>query len=263
MDPVLNCTHMASQSGPILKPRNIVPSITPTELLAFAAPETAQLTNHGGPILSSVQVQAIFWGEAWGQSPQSDLIPQFGDFFNFILTSSLMDMLAEYGVGHGQYLGAVTLTNPALGMRVSDDQIQQGLQGWIQNQSVSQPGANTLYFVYLPPGVTVDIQGQSSCTDLCGYHNHINGQIFYAVEPYIDCAGCQFGNGIFDSLTKVSSHELCEAVTDPALNAWFDDGSGDEIGDICNGSMMSLGGFIVQGEWSNNQNACVVAPAAP
>jgi len=75
-------------------------------------------------------------------------------------------------------------------------------------------------------------ESQASCVDYCGYHNHINKTVFYAVEPYITCPGCNFGT-ILDSLTKVSSHELAEAVTDPALDAWWDPNTGDEIGDIC------------------------------
>ena len=255
---------MASHPGNIAPPRNIVPLITPQELAVFSPSPAAHLSNHGGPILSSVEVQAVFWGNAWQQAPQSTLISQLGSFFGFILQSSLMDLLAEYGpIGHGNYLGPVTVTSPSLGTTISDTQIQQALQGWIQGQLVTQPHANTLYFIYLPPGVVSTNGGQSSCSQYCGYHNHINGQIFYAVEPYINCAGCQFGTGIFDSLTKVSSHELCEAITDPALNAWFDSNSGEEIGDICNGSVTTLGGFVVQTEWSNNQNSCALTGPPP
>jgi hypothetical protein len=247
-----------------MTPRNIVPLIAPHELEAFATP-TATLTYHGGPVLSAVRVQAIFWGDPWQHTPLNALIPQLGDFFNSILKSSLMDLLAEYSVpgsaiGHGQYLGAVALTTPALGATVSDVQIQQTLQKWISSKTVVQPDANTLYFVYLPPGVVSTLDTAGSCTEYCGYHSHINGQIFYAVEPYLDCRGCMFANGIFESLTKVSSHELCEAITDPALNAWSDDNSGNEIGDICNAGMATLGGFVVQTEWSNAQKACASAP---
>jgi hypothetical protein len=48
-------------------------------------------------------------------------------------------------------------------------------------------------------------------------------------------------------------------VTDPALNAWFDD-TGNEIGDICNSSIVQLGGFFIQTEWSNRANACISIP---
>jgi hypothetical protein len=247
-------------------PRKIVPLLTPHQQAAFAATApVAQLAHHGGPLLSAVQVQAVFWGDAWQQPAQSALIPQLGQFFTFILQSSLMDLLAEYGVqgkpiGHGQFLGSVTVTTPALGGTVSDDQIQQALQGWIQDQTVVQPNPNTLYFVYLPPDVVSTMGNDRSCVNYCGYHNHTGNGVYYAVEPFITCVGCTFGNGVLDSLTKVSSHELCEAITDPALDAWFDDNSGDEIGDICNGGVTNLGGYVIQTEWSNRQGGCVIAP---
>jgi hypothetical protein len=59
--------------------------------------------------------------------------------------------------------------------------------------------------------------------------------------------------------TTSSTHELCEAITDPALGTWWDPNTGDEIGDICNRQTATLGGYVVQTEWSNAQNACVVA----
>lgn len=101
--------------------------------------------------------------------------------------------------------------------------------------------------------------GDKSCQTFCGYHSHVGNNIFYAVEPFIMCGGCTFGQ-VLDSLTKVSSHELFEASTDPALNAWFDDNGGNEIGDICNTTVQKLGPYTVQPEWSNADNACRLAP---
>jgi hypothetical protein len=155
--------------------------------------------------------------------------------------------------------GPGTLTG---GVRtVSDTHIQQALQGWIAVGTAPANTANTLYFIYLPPDVVSTLGTDKSCVQYCGYHSHINGTVFYSVEPYLACAGCTFGS-VFDSLTKVGSHELCEAVTDPALNAWWDPTTGDEIGDICNTSTLRLGGYLVQAEWSNAQAGCVAAPPA-
>jgi hypothetical protein len=93
----------------------------------------------------------------------------------------------------------------------------------------------------------------------CGYHEHIEN-VYYAVIPFVNCAGCVFPGEILDTLTEVCSHELAEAVTDPELNAWWDPVN-DEIGDICNRHAARLGGFLVQTEWSNAEQACVlVAP---
>ena len=249
-------------------PRQIVPTLSPLEHASMnvLAPG-AHLTYHNGPVISAVEVVAIFWGAAWAQPAQSALIAWLNQFFDFILTSPYIDLLAEYSVaghaiGHGHRISTVTMSSsePGAGGVVSDAQIQQALQAWIANGSVPPTTANTLYFVYLPPGVSSTLGPDQSCQVFCGYHSHINGAIYYAVEPYITCLGCSFGQ-IRDSLTKVSSHELCEAITDPALSAWWDDSTGNEIGDICNGTALQFGGFTIQSEWSNQANNCLSQPA--
>nr|MDQ2741834.1 hypothetical protein [Chloroflexota bacterium] len=121
---------------------------------------------------------------------------------------------------------------------------------------VPQPTANSLYFVYLPPGVTVTAGGGRSCLSFCGYHDAITSQIYYAVMPYPGCNGCTGNLATLDALTVVSSHELCEAITDPLPGqGWYDDANG-EIGDICAWQTGTLGSYTIQLEWSNARNAC-------
>jgi hypothetical protein len=255
-----------------MPPRHIVPLLTPQELATpVTAAPTAHLTYHGGHLLSAVEVFTVFWGAAWQQAPQSALITQLHQFFDFFLTSSSLDQLHEYSVagmtiGYGRRVGTTTITAPEPGnvvagggREVTDSQIQQALQGWIQDGTLPHPNGNTLFFVYLPPDVTSLLGGDRSCQVFCGYHNHVGGTIFYAVESYVTCNGCTFGQ-VLDTQTKISSHELCEAITDPALDAWWDDNGGNEVGDICNSDVHQLGGFTVQSEWSNKANACVLAP---
>jgi hypothetical protein len=64
-------------------------------------------------------------------------------------------------------------------------------------------------------------------------------------------------------LTKVSSHELCETITDPTLTAWWDPSNGWEIGDLCNIQTTRLGGYLVQLEWSQLNGACLISPHSP
>ena len=97
------------------------------------APPSPQLTYRNGPLLSAVEVFVIFWGEAWQQAPQNDLVTRLNQFFDFILTSALMDQLSEYGVpgtqiGHGKRTGTIILTSPVLKSSVQDSAIQQFLQ---------------------------------------------------------------------------------------------------------------------------------------
>ncbi|MGB8344089.1 MAG: hypothetical protein WCD86_04350 [Ktedonobacteraceae bacterium] len=243
------------------KPIRIVPmSITEIAKPAAVPP---QLVYNGGTVLASVQVFTVFWGSAWQQSPLSDLIPELNGFFDSILSSALIDQLAEYDtsqyqIGHGTRIGTVTLTTSDPATSIADSDIQQMLNNAIANNSAfPQPSANTLYFVYLPSGVTVTMSGSSSCQSFCGYHDAINGQIFYAVEPHPDCAGCTSSLSTFDALTNTSSHELCEAITDPVPGqGWYDQNNG-EIGDICAWQTKQVGSYTVQKEWSNKANSCL------
>ena len=244
----------------------IVPLHLPSELWqpapGIAAPPAAQLTYRGGPLLQSVKVFTIFWGTAWQAAPNSALASQLNQFFQFVVSSALLDQLAEYSVpghpiGHGSFLGTVTITQPPLSQSVTDAAIQQTLQQEIQNDAaVPQPDANTLYFIYLPPGTAVVQGGSRSCQAFCGYHDTFGNGIYYAVMPFPGCAGCLGGLADLDALTSTSSHELCEAITDPVPGqGWYDDTHG-EIGDICAWQTRKLGSYTVQLEWSNQGATC-------
>jgi hypothetical protein len=245
----------------------IVPLHLPGTVLerpaGVAAPPGPHLTYRGGPLLSAVQVFTVFWGAYWKKSAGVTLAGNINKFFKYILTSPLIDQLAEYNVpqykiGHGALTGTITLTKPAVPTSVSDAAIQHLVQNEIlSNPSFPHPGPNVLYFLYLPSGVAVVQGGGRSCQAFCGYHDNINGQIFYAVMPYPGCQGCTGGLSVLDALTSTSSHELCEAITDAIPGqGWYDDVHG-EIGDICAWQTKKVGNYTVQLEWSNKANACI------
>ena len=251
---VRHSAHSAGHSDAI----RIVPLHHPQALQASAP----QLTYRNGPLLFAVEVFTVFWGTSWNSAPQITLMNDMNVFFDYILSSALIDQLAEYNAGtykisHGKRTGTTVIT-PATASSVNDTTIQTELQSAIAtNSAFPQPGANTLYFLFMPQGVKVVQGGSASCQAFCGYHNDINGQIFYAVMPYPGCAGCTGGLQPFDALTSTSSHELCEAITDPIPGqGWYDDSNG-EIGDICAWKTKKIGQYTVQLEWSNKANQCI------
>jgi len=237
--------------------------IVPLRDEVLAAPAAApSLTYRGGPLLPAVEVFTIFWGDVWAQDPLAATAQQIDQFFDFVVTSPLLDQLAEYNVagmtiGHGSRTGSVTLS-AAPPPSVADADIQSFLQKEISTDpAVPQPTANSLYFIFLPPGVTSTLNGAASCSNFCGYHSDIGGNVFYAVMPYPDCSGCTGSLSVLDALTSTTSHELCEAITDPVPGqGWYDDQNG-EIGDICAWKTKRLGAFMVQLEWSNNAGSCI------
>jgi hypothetical protein len=238
--------------------------IVPLRTQVAAPVTTPNLTYRGGPLLGSVQVFTFFWGAAWQQDPPAGLMRQVNQFFDYVVSSPLVDQLAEYSIpstaiGHGTTVGTVTVTNPApAGASISDSDVQQLIQQEIANDpAVAKSTPNSLYYVYLPAGVSVTKGGGASCSAFCGYHDAIGGQLFYAVMPYPDCSGCHGGLSALDALTSTSSHELCEAITDPVPGqGWYDDSNG-EIGDICSWQTKQLGVYTVQLEWSNSAGRCM------
>ena len=115
-------------------PIRIVPLHVPEGLLAplAAAPAPApHLTYRGGPLLTDVKVFTVYWGAAWQTDPQLvQMATSLDQFFGYVLTSPLLDQMAEYSqggqaIGHGSWIGRAMVTAPAPQHVVSDAQIQQ------------------------------------------------------------------------------------------------------------------------------------------
>ncbi len=241
----------------------VVPLRRPEEFAARKiAAATAQLTYRGGPLITGVKIFTLFWGSAWSQSENQQTASRLNDFFTYLVTSPLMDQLSEYSVdqssiGHGSFVGTLTVAAKDPASPLPDADIQQFVTQQTSLGSVPAADKNTVYFVFLPPGITVEQGGSSSCQSFCGYHDAIDSKIFYAVMPYPDCDGCLGGLSVFDALTATSSHEFCEAITDPIPGkGWYDDNNG-EIGDICAWQFKPAGSYTLQLEWSNSAGKCI------
>ena len=255
---------MASQGAvqQVSEATRIVPMYE-ADVSAPPAATPAHLTYRGGPLLAAVEVFTVFWGAAWETGSDAQLVTRLNDFFDAIVSSALLDQLGEYSVasyqiGHGKRIGTTNVLTPNPATSVDDSRIQQMLENQIMgNASFPKPGADTLYFVFLPSGVTVSQGGSTSCQEFCGYHNNTGSGTYYAVMPYPACAGCTGTLQTFDALTSTVSHELCEAITDPVPGeGWYDDTHG-EIGDICAWRTKTVGTYTVQLEWSNERGQCV------
>jgi hypothetical protein len=226
------------------------------------APANVQLSYRGGPLLTSVQLYAVYWGTSWQSSAAAQaLVTGMDRFFSDILVSPLLDQLGEYSVGakkigRGKFLGSSVRSEGAPSGGVTDAAVRKQLQRWLRAKAVPKAGAQSLYFIFLEPGVVSSMGGSKSCQNYCGYHDAA-GAVYYALMPYPSCAGCLGGMAVLDALTATSSHELCEAITDPVPGTgWYDDTNG-EIGDICAWQFRRQGAHMVQLEWSNAQRRCV------
>lgn len=145
------------------EPIKIVPLYPIGEVKGFASPP--KLVYNNGPLLSSVQVFTVFWGAAWQQPPLSDYVQSLNSFFDFILTSPLMDQLAEYStteqqIGHGRRIGTTVITTSDPGSSVTDNDIQQMLNDAIASNSVLPQPTSQYTLLCVPPKWSRRVHGR-------------------------------------------------------------------------------------------------------
>jgi hypothetical protein len=239
------------------------------------AAKSGKLKYYGGPVLGNPKVVAVMWGAV-----DSTTASKAGAFYAALLASPAFSWLTEYDtktqkIGAGSFEKSVRITPANKSKNLTDAQVAKELAAQIKKKTLPAPDADTVYMVHFAPGIHIDLDGSGSCESggFCGYHNaYKSGSkvIAYAVLPDMGTgSGCDLGCGSgasFDRVTAVASHELTEATTDPQVGlakglaaplAWYDP-NGGEIGDLCAGETGKVKGYVVQKEWSNSANACIL-----
>lgn len=232
---------------------------------------------YGGSVFSTVNVVTVIWGDHVNQQTIDGITTFSADIVN----STYMDQMAEYATVHhkgvnghgstkqhilrGSYFGQVQIAPKHDGLQITDDDIRKELSFQIKNGVLPPNDLDTLYMIYFPSNMTIDLDGLISCQDFGAYHfakktGRLSGNnMFYSVEP--EC------NSGFDFLTFAASHEFAEATTDniptPGSNpdfpqAW-NDAHGFEVGDLCNftGTLTDgVNNYQVTQFYLNSKNAC-------
>ena len=234
----------------------------------------ANLTDHGGPVIRTPRVVAIFWGPSWNGALAAS-------------TSTLQSFLANFGVTGewlviNQYSNIAQLSKSVTAWvdgdvsnapptNVTDSLVQQEVLHYLQSQKATfDPSA--IYEVFLPKESYASYGNETSCggphLTFCAYHSNFfsgGNDIRYASLPYPSCSGCQWtGWSDVQNFEHFVGHETREAATDPDGTAWFDS-RGYEADDKCawspapfldptNTTSTSYG---YQWEWSNLAGACV------
>src|SRR5206468_7850362 len=241
--------HVLPAPAAVRSPHDTQPTDAPAHDGAGVYPAnygSGQLLYHGaGHQIPTASFFAIYWNSTVADSK----LTATGNTLHSTIESFVSNFSnsADYSVIQ-QYSKADTIQPVLLwaGERVDKQPTQSSIsdsrvQSYIASLFTSsvqpvQPNPNTLYAVYFPSGMKINLQGGMSCSSFCGYHGHFSyygTDIKYAVFPYTDCRACSMsGKTVFDILTIVSSHEIREAVTDPDLNAWYDS-VGYEADDKC------------------------------
>ncbi len=271
-------TALAGTSA-VAAPRHSQPVRTQAGTAGTACQDTPKLGYSNGPLIQHVKVVDVFY------SPGFKYKAMLESYYAAITQSAYFDWLTEYNAPNGSFKisrGSFLLSfedtnaNPTTVKTVNPETYLKGL---LAANKLPKPDDDTIYMMYFPSGVDPTDGSGPSCINngnYCAYHasyTDAGGQLVrYGVMPDMEAGSCAMGCGPpgFDSFTDVSSHELIEAVTDPDNGTgWYDVGVGandpnncGEIGDICatggTGETGTVNGYVVQKEWSNKNNGCIV-----
>ena len=250
---------------------------------ADAAPDASRppvpalpvIPNQGGPVIAAPEIVSVTW--------QGDSIASGLEAFDAWMVKSAFwkDMMAEWGVGPGTYVGAFHVPTAAPAT-LDDADIQKLLTDGFAAGKIPRPNGSRIYTVYPPAGTTVTNFGTEGCSGFQAYHYSLSvpasaagpaATALYAVAPR--CADTQ-GQTPLDFVTWGQSHEVMETASDPIYSspAWRIDVQSlatpqqGENADLCTGHPTRVDGFTVTRNWSNvaakaGARPCVPAPPGP
>jgi len=227
------------------------------------------LLYHGGPVQSSgTQVRAIYWGSSWSNATfKGDKISGLDTIYSSVQGTGYAHTNSEYADGSGNHVNTTTISQ--LGDLIDTSATPSGAPTTAQvlaevaKETGNNPVANAYYPVYSarPRGTA----------GYCAWHSTgtINGVsvqfgFFFNLDgdPGCDPAdpSTTHSQGL-EALANVTGHELSEMLTDPKLNAWYDQ-QGAENADKCAWKFsgnVTIGGqsWKIQGNWSNAASGCI------
>jgi hypothetical protein len=237
--------------GPSLRLEQLESRTVPTILFDNAT--TATVSDGGGPVITHPDVDLVFWGSGWDSA--QTLMSSVTSSINTLMNSPYLSGLSQYrGVGNGQLLRTdfISTTSPAANSSYGD--FAFFLQTNLNNGTLPvtpNMDSQILYMVIPQPGTTDPIDGFQ------GEHN----RSFSNVGPFH--YGWTQNIGSVDDITRLFSHELTEAVTDPEGTAFqVNPTNSFSWNEICDGEAENytyrLDGVLVQSYFSQADNAYAI-----
>jgi len=217
---------------------------------------------HSGPVMHSTTVIPVFWGSSWSNANfAGDKVSGLDYLYSDIGGSAYAHTNSEYTDGAGN-VNTVAISK---GTDLKDSAPTQSgapSTGQVLAAVAQATGGSPTPGAYYP----VYSDQPRGNAGYCAWHTNgtINGikvqfGFFFNLDGDPGCdpqAPTNLGHSQgLSALANVSGHELSEMLTDPQLNAWYDQ-QGNENADKCawtfNG-LVTIGGqqWKIQGNWSN------------
>jgi hypothetical protein len=208
------------------------------------------INYNGGPVLQGnpVPIYLIWYGNWNGSgSNTAATVSLVEHYVNSLGNTPYEKINSTYGDTTGNVSGNVTLGGAIFdtgsqGTRLTNNRLSAIVTRSFSNGLPTDP--NGVYFVL----TSSNVSERGFCSSFCGFHTHqtLNGTDIkwaFVGNPDRCQSACEIqstgpnspatGVGGADGLINVLTHEQQEAISDPDLNAWFDN-SGQENADKCN-----------------------------
>jgi hypothetical protein len=236
-----------------------------------------QCTNgicyHGGPVMGGTIPIYYIWYGNWSGNTATTLLPTL---VSDLSGSGYEHINTTYSITNGTLVsGAMTLAGTgfdsySLGTALTDANIKSIVAAY----AGATPDPKGIYFVL----TSADVNETSGfCTQYCGWHTHgtinnVDVKYSFVGNPARCLSACADqstspnGNAGADGMASIIAHESEEAISDPDLNAWYDQ-RGAENADKCawtfgttsiagNGSIYNFTGasgtnWLIQRNWVN------------
>jgi hypothetical protein len=142
----------------------------------------------GGPIVGDLLQHSIFLGSGWADPGLRAREPQLGNLLANIRDQAQLDAVEEAGVKN---LFGPTTSFEKLDMagarNISDLEIQSVLAGMFKDGQLPRPSADSIYVVFLDPGLHSTLGSLVADKHYVAYHGFFNAsgaKIHYAVVPF-------------------------------------------------------------------------------
>ena len=241
-------------------------------------PAWPQLPSNGGLILKPMRLVTIVAPGPSGADPLASSLFEFGDAL--LASSWWTTMGADFGLGVAESPTTIRITGPA----ITTNPDQAAMEAYITSAIAGKadPDGNTMYMLYLPPGIVAfddtNDAPNTGCLYYGGYHTAFSTG---GTDGWGFAQRCGGGLPDLENLTVIGSHEIIEGATDPLPTdpptGWrlgiFDptqpwDASpwlvlDGEVGDMCTDTEWTEGAFTYPRMYSNTKAALGGDPCLP
>jgi len=165
---------------------------------------------HGGRVMSSVRQVSIFLGAGWSDSQARAREASLSD----ISTAQVTELRGSNVRTLRAAPRLEDFSNLTQGP-VNDLTIQHKLSEMLHNKAIPGPTSNTVYVVFLAPGIASTLCGHKAGVDYAAYHNFMNleaGEVRYVVVPL---------NADSDRHAAAAARALAETALNPNGTGWF------------------------------------------